>query len=161
MDGDTEPSVKMKRYSNIGDTPKIQPVSKTEPEPKLVEKLRPAPKPEPATPTVSTPKPVEKTPSFDASEYSEEKISITKPTESTTSDDKKLGLVLLAIMSQIRDIWASKRDDNSIDIEQIDGPVCKFMVENGKIIFKAGSFNNVDSQIKNSILSKLKEYGIE
>lgn len=169
--GISEPSVKM--YSNIGETPKIEPLPafkpavKVETKPVIVPSSpKPIPKPmktEPKIEPAPTPLAVEKTPSFTASEYSEDKISIPKPEklESNISNDQKLGLVLMAVMSQVRDIWASKRDDNSIDIEQIDGPVCKFMIENGKVIFKTGSFNRVDSQIKNSILSKLKEYGVE
>lgn len=177
--GITEPSVKM--YSNIGETPKIQtrpavkpvtnavikPAVKTLPHPKPMPKpaatIKPVVTTEPIKKSAFTPISEEKIPSFASSEYSEDTISIPEPTKliSNVSDDQKLGLVLMSIMSQIRDIWSSKRDDGSIDVEQIDGPVCKFMIENGKVIFKAGSFNGVDSQIKNSILSKLREYGIE
>lgn len=184
--GISEPSVKM--YSNIGETPKIEPLpavkpffkvetkpvivpsspkpmpkSMSKPIPKLVTPIKPIVKAEPKIKPTHSPLTKEETPSFSASEYSEDKISVPKPSvlKSNVGDDQKLGLVLMAVMSQVRDIWASKRDDNSIDIEQIDGPVCKFMIENGKVIFKTGSFNSVDSQIKNSILSKLKEYGLE
>ena len=173
--GIVEPSVKM--YSNIVDSPKIEPQPAVKPVVKSILKTLPRPKPipkpaatiKPAVTTEPTKKPdftppsEEKPPSFASSEYSEEKISIPESTGSLSNigADQKMGLVLMSIMSQIRDIWSSKRDDGSIDVEQIDGPVCKFMIENGKVIFKAGSFNGVDSQIKNSILSKLREYGVE
>jgi hypothetical protein len=98
-----------------------------------------------------------------ASEYSEETVSIPPPSavQLSQGDEVKLGTVLMAVMSQIKDIWASKRDDGSIEVEQIDGPVCKFMIESGKVKFKTGSFNEVDQTTIDAIKTKLSEFNIK
>lgn len=147
-------------------------ISKSEPESKSIV-LKPTPKPEPKPepkpverPTLT---PIQKTPSNgfngssgDADEYSEDveippmESSSQEKTETnqellSTHEESQMGLVIMAVLSQFKDIWISKRDDGKVIIEQMDGRVCSFSIEAGKVKFEPGSFSEIDPTIKDAI----------
>ncbi|MHA1338818.1 MAG: hypothetical protein ACTSRZ_02170 [Promethearchaeota archaeon] len=125
---------------------------------------QPAPQPvessknkvEPAS--IPEPEPIEEV-ELNASEYvDEEEIQVPEPPKTeqapptaSLADETKMGLVIMAVMSKFLDIWVSKKLDGSISIEQMDGPVCTFKVEGGKVKFKAGSFSEIKAEDKKEI----------
>ncbi|MCP4762512.1 MAG: hypothetical protein GY870_12090 [archaeon] len=129
----------------------------------------PAPKPQKAEPVVM-PKPKSVAPPKSTSaisEYDESSVTVpepastpvskpevTKPVITTSKDDAQMGLVIMAVLSEFKDIWASKKEDGSIAIEQMDGKVCHFLIEGGKVKFKPGSFNEIDPALKETIQKK-------
>lgn len=61
------------------------------------------------------------------------------------------GCVIMAILSQFKDIWVSRLDDNTISVEYMDGPIAKFHIEEDKVKFHEGAFNDIEAVIKNAI----------
>ncbi|MBN2156965.1 MAG: hypothetical protein JW776_13055 [Candidatus Lokiarchaeota archaeon] len=61
------------------------------------------------------------------------------------------GCVVMAILSHFKDIWVSRLDEKTVSIEYMDGPIAKFHIEEGKVKFHEGSFNDIDPTIKSNI----------
>jgi hypothetical protein len=70
-------------------------------------------------------------------------------------EDIKKAVAIYSIMDQYKDIWASKKSDGSIAMEQLDGKICSFKLEQGKIEFLEGSFSGVSDEIKQNVQQKL------
>jgi len=103
-----------------------------------------------------------------ADEYQEENISAPPPlkveppiaqakTGSEALEQSEMGLVIIAVLSQFKDIWVSRKDDGTISIEQMDGPVCRFNIAEGKVKFAPGAFQDIDPNVKASIQKKFSE----
>ena len=156
--------------------PKAEPKPEPKPMPKPEVKTAPAPKPK-AEPK-SMPKPEVKTapapvsepePDFGASEYADdEDVPEPEPTPAPAAkaepkpsinarEEAQKGLVIMAVMSQFSDIWASSQDDGWISIEQMNGNVCKFRIEQGKIKFGQGSFSKIEPEAKDAIKKRFYE----
>ena len=72
-------------------------------------------------------------------------------------EEAQIGLVIIAVLSEFKDIWASRKADGTITIEQMDGPVCKFTISEGKVKFKPASFQEVEPSIKSAIQKKFMD----
>jgi len=66
-------------------------------------------------------------------------------------DEYKKAVVILAVMEEYSDIWVSKKEDGHISIEQMDGKICSFSIDNGEIVFQVGSFSEIPAGIKTNI----------
>lgn len=119
------------------------------------------PQPSPAPVTVGmdpqpSPTPVVEEPPAVASEYADDS-AVPEPTplpvtaDSGSMESVQKGCVIMAILSQFKDIWVSRLDDNTISVEYMDGPIAKFHIEQGKVKFHEGSFSEVESSVKNAI----------
>jgi len=146
----------------------------------IVDKVKPPeeiPKPTPAVPSVSIPevKPVKTEEKIisPATEYEpkkeipktvtpEPKIPIEEPPKTVqeepkpskeipTISDARIGFVLISILEEFNDVWASKKDDGSIAVEIMDGPVCEFQIEGTVIKFSTNSFKGIDPEKKKAI----------
>ncbi len=146
----------------------------------IVDKEKPPeeiPKPTPAVPSVSIPevKPVKTEEKIisPATEYEpkkeipktvtpEPKIPIEEPPKTVqeeptplkeipTISDARIGFVLISILEEFNDVWASKKDDGSIAVEIMDGPVCEFQIEGTVIKFSTNSFKGIDPEKKKAI----------
>ncbi len=71
--------------------------------------------------------------------------------KSSSSDDIKRGALILAVMSEYKDVWLSKKDDGSIADEKMDGKICTFNIVNGKVEYQQGSFAEVPRDKKSKI----------
>ena len=60
-------------------------------------------------------------------------------------------------MEQYDDIWISKKEDGSISVEMMDGPIASFKIEAGKVKYSQNSFNGISSNIKTAIQKKFDE----
>ena len=69
----------------------------------------------------------------------------------------KQAAVIVSVLDQYKDIWISRKENGSINIEQMDGKICTFKVEGGKISYAAGSFTEIPSEKRNSIETLIKE----
>ena len=65
-------------------------------------------------------------------------------------DELKAGILLMALLRNFADIYISKKG-NHFAIESLEGPICEFTVENGKIKFSGNSFQEVDPGMKKKI----------
>jgi hypothetical protein len=74
--------------------------------------------------------------------------------EGEALEQSEMGLVIISVLSQFKDVWVSRKDDGTISIEQMDGPVCKFNISDGKVKFAAGAFQDIDPNIKAMIQKK-------
>lgn len=100
----------------------------------------------------------------EASEFEEDNISVPKPEDVpveekksigiTDKEESEMGLVIMAVLSQIKDIWVSKKPDGTIYLERMEGKICSFNIENGKVKFAAGSFAEIDAALKEAIQKK-------
>jgi hypothetical protein len=85
-----------------------------------------------------------------------------KPAADTKAKDPNLllevkkALAIYAVMDHYKDIWASKKSDGSIAMEQLDGRICSFTIEDGKVKFGEGSFAEVTPEIKDKIEQKFE-----
>jgi len=66
-------------------------------------------------------------------------------------DEYKKAAVILAVMEEYSDIWVSKKEDGHISIEQMDGKICSFGIDNGEIVFQVGSFSEIPAGTKTNI----------
>ncbi|UYP48324.1 hypothetical protein NEF87_004609 [Candidatus Lokiarchaeum ossiferum] len=84
------------------------------------------------------------------------KVSAPAPTAvkpvDTKSDDQKKGAIIMAVLSEFKDLWISRKDDGILSLEQMDGKICSFKVENGEISFQTGSFFEIPKEKKDAIL---------
>ena len=69
----------------------------------------------------------------------------------------KIGFVFMSILDFFDDIWISKKPDGMYSVEHMDGKVCEFSVEEGKIKFSPNSFSGVSPTIKSDIQKKFVE----
>jgi hypothetical protein len=67
------------------------------------------------------------------------------------------GCVIMAILSQFKDIWVSRVDENTVSVEYMDGPIARFHIEGGKVKFQDGSFNDVEPATKTAIKEKFNK----
>lgn len=77
---------------------------------------------------------------------------VAKPVD-TKSDDQKKGAIIMAVLSEFKDLWISRKDDGILSLEQMDGKICSFKVENGEISFQTGSFFEIPKEKKEAILA--------
>ncbi len=98
------------------------------------------PQPSPAPPVV-------------ASEYAD--VAIPEPAPlvvpSGSMESVQKGCVIMAILSQFKDIWVSRLDDGTVSVEYMDGPIAKFHIKDGKVKFHEGAFNEIEPAVKNAI----------
>jgi hypothetical protein len=69
----------------------------------------------------------------------------------------KIGFVFMGILDFFDDIWISKKQDGTYSVEHMDGKVCDFSIEEGKIKFSVNSFSGVSTNIKTEIQKKFVE----
>jgi hypothetical protein len=102
------------------------------------------------------------TPPVVASEYSDdaavpEPIPLTPQIDAGSMELVQKGCVIMAILSQFKDIWVSRLDDNIVSVEFMDGPIAKFHIEEGKVKFHEGAFSDIDPTVKNAIKTAFDE----
>ncbi len=78
----------------------------------------------------------------------------TKPVDAG-ADDLKKGAVIMAILGEFNDLWISRKEEGILSLEQMDGKICAFKVENGEISFQTGSFFEIPKEKKEAILLKI------
>jgi hypothetical protein len=98
-----------------------------------------------------------------------EPISVPKPKEPIKAEtSSSIGLVqnqdllkqaavIVSVLDQYKDIWISRKENGSINIEQMDGKICNFKIEGGKISYEAGSFTEIPSEKRNAIETLINE----
>jgi len=117
----------------------------------------------PVSPPVFSPEPPEekfipetRTPPVVASEYTDD-IVIPEPVPLKLTSDPmesiQKGCVIMAILSQFKDIWVSRLDGKTVGIEYMDGPIVRFHIEEGKVKFLEDSFKDIDPTVKSNIQS--------
>jgi hypothetical protein len=90
----------------------------------------------------------------------EKEVELPKITVRSTADlamQAKIGFVFMGILDFFDDIWISKKPDGLYSVEHMDGKVCEFSVEEGKIKFSPNSFLGVSTNIKSDIQKKFVE----
>ena len=150
----------------------VKPVATVKAEPKVEAKPVPSPSVLKTVKTKTTPvvsKPVtpiklkEAGSEYDIAEPMPSIKTETKPAPaikvSTTSllTDAKVAFVFSAVLEHYDDIWISKKSDGSFAVEQMDGPICQFLIKSSKLNFTANSFSGVDPKIKTAIQKKFIE----
>ncbi len=73
------------------------------------------------------------------------------------SDKLLIGRVIVALMEQFKDLLISSKDDGSIKIEQMEGNICAFSVDNHKIKFTPDSFSEVPSEKKEAVENQISD----
>jgi len=86
-----------------------------------------------------------------------EKKEPTPPQISISISDARIGFVLISILEEFNDVWASKKEDGSIAAEIMDGPVCEFKIEGASIKFSTNSFKGIDPLKKIAIQTRFVE----
>jgi len=151
--------------------PAVKPVPK--PAAKPVPKPAVKPVPKPVTKPVVRPAPVpdEEIPAEEEypseGEISEAEEPAAKPRLSSpklqappvevaeeTGSDKgllKLGLVILSVVSQVPDVYVSKKRDGSYEVESMDGVLCSFKQDGDDVIFTEDSFERLDPAKKKAV----------
>ena len=66
----------------------------------------------------------------------------------------RMGFVLVSILLEFNDVWASMKEDGSIAVEMMDGPVCEFKIEGSSIKFTTNSFTGIAPEKKKAIQGK-------
>ncbi len=56
----------------------------------------------------------------------------------------KMGLVVMAVITQQPDVYVSKKADGTIEIEAMDGSICKFKQAGDNVQFTPDSFSKID-----------------
>ena len=90
----------------------------------------------------------------------EKEVELPKIIVKSTADlamQAKIGFVFMGILDFFADIWISKKPDGMYSVEHMDGKVCEFSVEEGKIKFSPNSFSGVSPTIKSDIQKKFVE----
>jgi hypothetical protein len=77
------------------------------------------------------------------------------PVVDTGDYDEKKGAVIMAILKEFKDLWVSRKEDGSLALEQMDGKICSFKIENGEIKFLPGSFFEISKEKKEAILQNV------
>ncbi|MHA1745714.1 MAG: hypothetical protein ACTSWW_06925 [Promethearchaeota archaeon] len=119
--------------------PKAEPIPEPTPEPEptpvpnpiqIEERpvLTPVPKPESETPTTSL------------------------------SEVLIMGATIMAVSTEYKDLWISQKPDDTIAIEHMDGKICTFKIEGGKVKYLEGSFAEVSEDKQKAIAAKLAEF---
>ncbi len=91
-------------------------------------------------------------PKIDVNVLNDELSKTEKPKPALEDSDKLLiGKVIVALMEQFKDLLISSKDDGSIKIEQMEGNICQFSIENHKIQFTPDSFSEVPSEKKEAV----------
>jgi hypothetical protein len=83
------------------------------------------------------------------------KVAVIKTTDLPMQ--AKIGFVFMGILDFFDDIWISKKKDGTYSVEHMDGKVCEFSVEEGKIKFSVNSFSGISTNIKTDIQKKFVE----
>lgn len=78
----------------------------------------------------------------------------TKPTFDD-SDKLLIGKIIVILMEQFKDLLISSQDDGSIKIEQMEGDICSFSIDNHKIKFIPDSFSEIPAEKKNAIENQI------
>lgn len=83
------------------------------------------------------------------------KVTVVHPKD--LSMQAKIGFVFMSILDFFDDIWISKKEDGTYSVEHMDGKVCEFSIEEGKIKFSVNSFSGISTNIKTEIQRKFVE----
>jgi len=123
------------------------------PVPEPESELEPEPEPEPITaPEVTEPADSE----FSPPEPSETKSRLEAPKVEFHAEpaeaqaiaiDKgllKMGLTVMAILTQVPDVYLSKKADGTCEIESMDGVICRFKQKGNDVQFTPDSFSKLD-----------------
>ena len=70
----------------------------------------------------------------------------------------KKSAVILSVLENYDDIWISKKPNGTISIEQMDGKICSFIIENGEIVYQSGSFAEVSADKKTAIKKGVQNF---
>ena len=125
----------------------------------VIKQVTPAPftskpeAPEPEHPKLNTPK-------IDVNVLRDElsKTEKQKPKPALDDSDKLLiGKAIVILMDQFKDLLVSSKDDGSIKIEQMEGNICSFSVDNNKIKFTPDSFSEIPSEKKEDIENQISK----
>lgn len=137
--------------------PTQKPVETSKPAPK-VESTQADPKPTPRAEEVHTaPKQSAKVEEHLKPKEEHEVKPSSTVNKASASDSVKKGLMILAVMDQFKDLWISRKQDDMIAVEQMDGKICSFQIVNGEIKFSTGSFAEINPEVKTKIDAKYKE----
>nr|QEE16404.1 hypothetical protein DSAG12_02234 [Candidatus Prometheoarchaeum syntrophicum] len=71
------------------------------------------------------------------------------------SDKLLIGKAIVILMDQFKDLLISSKDDGTIKIEQMEGNICSFSVDNHKISFTPDSFSEIPSEKKEAIETQI------
>jgi len=71
------------------------------------------------------------------------------------SDKLLIGKVIVILMEQFKDLLVSSKDDGSIKIEQMEGDICTFSIDNHKIKFIPDSFSEIPAEKKKAIENQI------
>lgn len=132
--------------------PKSKPEPKAKPEPEPTQKAEA--KPKTATKAESEPK---TKPKPDAELESKIKKEL-KTAAADLRTKAKAAFVFMSILEHYDDIWISKKKENRYSVEMMDGPICTFSVEEGKLKFSTTSFSGIDPNIKTSVKKLFVEF---
>jgi hypothetical protein len=140
---------------------KEKPIVEPTPEPK-VEPVREEPKVISSAPEYSTKTEISKIrePETKPSVAVSQEPAVPEPTTpkiQLSISDARIGFVLISILEEFNDIWASKKENGTIAVEIMDGPVCEFKIEGINVKFSANSFKGIDPQKKIAIQARFVE----
>lgn len=92
------------------------------------------------------------------------KTPMVKATESVPPADNgllKMGLVILSILTQVPDVYISRKKGETFEVESAEGVICRFKQEGDEVQFTEDSFERLDASKKKAIqewyLTKVKE----
>ena len=134
------------------------PVQESKPVIKQVIPTSAATKPE--VPKIEPEHPKLDTPQINVNVLKDELSKTEKPKSKPALDDSNkliVGKVIVALMEQFKDLLISSKDDGSIKVEQMEGNICSFSVENNKIIFTPDSFSEVSSEKKEAVENQISD----
>jgi hypothetical protein len=149
-----------KNFEAIGDF--VYVIGKEGEKPAPVQESKPVIKqviPTPITPKSEEPKPEPEHPKLDIPKINvnvlNEELSKTEksqPKPALDDSDKLLiGKTIVLLMEQFKDLLISSKDDGSIKVEQMEGNICSFSIDNHKIKFTADSFSEIPAEKKKAI----------
>lgn len=124
---------------------------------KSLPKVEPAPvKPSDAETYSAPPVPAQKKVSSTPSEVSKTPAPA-HPPSAAKNDEYLKAIVIMAVMEEFKDVWISRKASGVISLEQMDGKICSYSVNKGKIEFQMGSFSEVNPEVKKRIEDKIAE----
>ena len=114
-------------------------------------------KPEPEHPKLDTPE-IDVNVLQDELSKTVESKPESEPKHTLDESDKVLiGRVIVLLMEQFKDLLISSKDDGSIKVEQMEGNICLFSVDNHKIKFTPDSFSEVPSEKKEAVENQISD----
>jgi len=143
---------------------KLAPVQESKPVP--VQESKPVIKqviPTPITPKPEEPKPEPEHPKLDIPKINvnvlnDELSKTEKPQTKPALDDSDkllIGKTIVILMEQFKDLLISSKEDGSIKVEQMEGNICSFSVDDHKIKFTPDSFSEIPAEKKEAIENQI------